>query len=526
MKFVRFLNTIKYLKFSQIISRLRLFFHPYAKYPIKRIENHAFKSADLFIKPIYCNEVFLKKFKFNKSKSSVTLLNKEIELDFTKLSRFSPLEQYNIQYFEYAIAWAQTGVEFDFFKKTWKNYVWSNVVPQPYVVSMQIPNMIIALNIYGVNDQTIYDDLYSRYRWLLKHQEKHLLANHYFENLKAILLASYVFGEQKVFEKYKKVFKKECKRQILNDGVHFELSLMYQKIIIEDLLLIFRICREDWIKDYLTKMVNAVVSLEKGFNRTPLFNDSGDNVAKPTDSLIKACNEEFGYQGLLINSFPNSGYHKLYSDDIAVMIDAGIVGPPYNPGHAHCDCLSFELFKNNEPVFVNSGTYQYQGEYRAMLRSTKAHNTLTINESEQSECWGEHRVAKRIKNVKGRLIDNGFEGFYTNASNKVHSRQIFLKDDVLTVIDKTPNSKKGLLVKSYLHLAPGYEYADRVIKGYGLSFPVDTIGCDASVIDGLYSQEFGLVQKNKCIVFEWKTDDKEHGFIVRLSSNKENTLNG
>ena len=525
MKLVRYFNTIKYLKLSQITNRLRLFFHPYRKDPLKEFENVKFKQTDLFIKPIHSDETFLKRFQFNEQNNSVTLLNKEIELDFTKLSRYSPLEQYNLQYFEYAIAWAQTRIKFDFFKKTWKDYVSSNLVSQPYVISMQIPNLIIASNIYGIYDQSIYNDLYSRYKWLLKHQEKHLLANHYFENIKAILLASYVFSEDKVFEKYKTILKKECKRQILEDGAHFELSLMYQKIIIEDLLLIYKICKEDWIKDYLTKMVNATASLENGFNRIPLFNDAGDNVTKPISSLIKACEEEFGYHQSLTNIFPNSGYYKLYSDDIAVMIDAGIVGPSYNPGHAHCDCLSFELFKNNQPILVNSGTYQYQGEFRSLFRSTKAHNTLMVDGREQSECWGEHRVAKRIRRVDGSLIDNRFEGSYTNIRGNCHSRLITLEDGVLKVADKTTHTKNGLVVKSYLHLAPGYEYVDGAIKGFGASFPLSTIECGVSILDSIYSPEFGLLEKNKCLVFEWKTDDKEHGYIVQLG-NKEITING
>ena len=43
----------------------------------------------------------------------------------------------------------------------------------------------------------MYRELYSQYLYLQKHQEKHLLANHYFEDLKALIIASYLFKDDK-----------------------------------------------------------------------------------------------------------------------------------------------------------------------------------------------------------------------------------------------------------------------------------------------------------------------------------------
>ena len=482
---------------------------------IRKCDNVYFKKTDLFIDGLHNNKLYLSRFLINGN--SVDLLNQFVELDFSELSKYPPLIRFNAEYFEYAIVWAQKGVSFDFFKKNWLNYLNAKLPLQPYVISLQIPNILIALEIFGVDDHEVYDELYSRYRWLLKHQEKHLLANHYFENLKAIVISSYLFDEEKVFKKYVKKLKKECCEQILKDGVLFELSLMYHKLILEDLLLVNRLFKADWLTNKISAMLNAVFSLENGFNRTPLFNDAGDNVAKPTESLVIACKQELGIEPVFQNVFLNSGYYKIQNENTSVLIDAGLIGPNYNPGHSHCDCLSFELSFKNEPLFVNSGTYQYQGDKRQYFRSTKSHNTMMVLDHEQSELWGEHRVGKRIKKVLGFLSNNEFRGSFVNQYREKCFREISLNGNRLCVLDSFSGIKHSNVAYSFLHLAPGYSYKGNKIVGRGQTFLLETISCSVIEEESVYSPEFGVIEKNKCLVFSWKTDKEKHGYSIILS---------
>ena len=446
------------------------------------------------------------------------MLGQRVELNYRKLNDYLPLIRFNAEYFEYAIVWAQVGVSFEYFKQKWKDYLNADLPLQPYVVSLQIPNLIIAMNLFGVYDQEIYDSLFSRYKWLIKHQEKHLLANHYFENLKTIVIASYIFGEERIFKRYIKKFQKECEEQILKDGVHYELSLMYHKIILEDLLLVNRICCSKWLKEYIQLMADASYSLEDGFNRTPLFNDAGNNVSKSVDSLMIAANNELGIIPNYQNSFLQAGYYKLKNNDVSVLIDAGKIGPNYNPGHSHCDCLSFELFVNKEPLFVNSGTYQYQGEMRQFFRSTEAHNTIMVSNHEQSALWGEHRAGKRIKNVSGSLHNGHFSGKFTNQCKEKCLRQIFLDQNQFCVLDSTEKTKSNIDAHSYLHLAPGYSYQEGKIVGFGNCYLLNTINCAITQKESVYSSNFGVIKKNICLVFSWKTDKEKHGYCISLSS--------
>ena len=43
-----------------------------------------------------------------------------------------------------------------------------------------------------------------------------------------------------------------------------------------------------------------------------------------------------------------SGFYIFKQNDWKLIVDAGQPGPAYIPGHAHCDAMSFELFKAGE----------------------------------------------------------------------------------------------------------------------------------------------------------------------------------
>ncbi len=82
--------------------------------------------------------------------------------------------------------------------------------------------------------------------------------------------------------------------------------------------------------------------------------------------------------------FETSGFFAMRdswkSDADFLLIDCGEHGF-LNCGHAHADALSFVFSMNGEPIFIDSGTYNYTSdlEARQIFRSTAAHNCLTVN---------------------------------------------------------------------------------------------------------------------------------------------------
>ena len=83
--------------------------------------------------------------------------------------------------------------------------------------------------------------------------------------------------------------------------------------------------------------------------------------------------------------FKYGGYYIYQQENKKMIIDSGKLSPPNLAHHEHCDALSYELAIDGQPFIVNSGTYQYEeGKWRDFFRSTSSHNTLLINNTNNS----------------------------------------------------------------------------------------------------------------------------------------------
>ena len=532
-------NTVKYLKPVQVVNQVLNRFKKKGRVYFEKLPVE-YREVRIAIPELDCDGLLVERFKSElMKKGKVCLLNQIVDLNYNPsyTKSLKPLIYNNVYYFEYGISLASKYQEtkdkayWDLFKKCYEDYLAANAdVKSSYTMALHIPNVLIALELFGdVVEQDfrekIYCELYSQYLYLQKHQEKHLLANHYFEDLKALIIASYLFKDDKKLNGYLNSFKKQCDEQILEDGVHYELSLMYHKLILEDVMRIAMLLKQPdfpdckWITPLIQKMTVACYSLEKGIGRTPLFNDAGDNVAKTCNQLCLAAEKQFAVKANQKVAFEASGYFKLYDGNKTLIFDSGKIGVDYQPAHGHCDCLSFELSVDGKPLFVNSGTYEYQGDLRKYFRKTCAHNTVEINGHEQSQYWGGFRVAKRISQVNAS-IGNGFvEGRYKNYLGEEHSRSVSLKDGFLEVTDRI-KAQEGAPVRSLLHIAPGYIVEGDTIKEKSgiLICKVILQKCDQKVvIDGdlcYYAPEFSDMKIGTCLVFTWKADNDKHGYKI------------
>lgn len=532
-------NTVKYLKPVQVVHQVlnkfkkkeRVYFD---KFPV------GYREVRIAIPELDCDEILVTRFNPNLMKrGKVCLLNQVVELNYESsyTKTLKPLIYNNVYYFEYGIVLGAKYREtkdtayWELFKKCYQDYLDAKAeLKSAYSMALHIPNVLIALELFGDAvepdfREKIYCELCSQYVYLQAHKEKHLLANHYFEDLKALIIAAYLFKDDKGLKGYLKAFKKQCEEQILSDGVHYELSLMYHKLILEDLMRIGIMAKQpdfpksEWLFPLIKKMIDACYSLEKGMGRTPLFNDAGDNVAKNCEQLCLAAENQFGVKPVQKDAFKESGYYKLYDGNRALIFDAGKIGVDYQPAHGHCDCLSFELSVDGKPLFVNSGTYEYQGDLRTYFRTTRAHNTVEINGHEQSQCWGGFRVGKRISKVYGINNVGLVKGGYSNFMGEEHQRRIELNNGIMEVMDSV-KAQEDVPVKSYLHIAPGYFIVGNVIKEKGgcVVCKILTTGCEMEESHSrelkYYAPEFSDLEMGSCLVFSWKADSDEHGYTI------------
>lgn len=454
----------------------------------------------------------------------------------------SHLWNFNLHYLEFLIplaaAWRRSREPkyYECFRSYVRSWMFDNRKGigdgwHPYTISLRLTNLWICMD--GFQEpleedeeflQELQNSMYAQYCHLQKKLERHLLGNHYFENLKAVLLGSLYFQEAEVYKEYKKKFAQEIREQILPDGVHYERSMMYHKIILEDLLRTATAMQsfgkrvKPSLLEILQKMADAAYSLEDGMGQTPLFNDAGDNVARPLPGLLALLEKSFGIVPKQQASFPEAGYYCLRDMDKKLVFDAGEMAPDYMPGHAHCDGLSFELSWKGRPLFVNAGTGQYQGALRPYFRSTLAHNTVVIAGKEQSDCWGEHRVGRRIREVTGDGAGSLVKGSLVTASGRTQKRSIEFAGDQVVICDEVSGQADG-----YLHLAPEYQYVQQ-----GEKILVQSRTDDAEVIceikpeenDRLeifttgnicaYAPEFGKILQMQVLKISWEGDGSAH----------------
>lgn len=409
----------------------------------------------------------------------------------------SPLWNFNLHYFEFlhplTCRFLQTGERAYLDKTVQSIRGWIRQNPRKnggngwsaYTISLRLTNWMayystMEKHLEPAFRQELEDSIFEQYGYLSTHLERDILGNHYFENLKALVLCALFFEDRDALPVFVREMKKQCREQILADGMHFERSPMYHKIVLEGVLRCAVALREagqpdTQLEEILQAMLNVVYSMEAGLSRIPLFNDSGDNVAKSLDGLLAAAKRYFGMVPTYRSEFPEAGYYLFSCGPWKLLVDAGPVGPSYIPGHAHCDAMSFELFRDGAPILVNCGTYGYQCRQRGYFRSTQAHNTVQIAGTEQSELWSAFRVARRSETKVLSHSESGICMELTDYRGNRIRRELRLTEDALLIKDSAP----GKELCSYIHSTR--------------SQPISTNG-EAVPGEALYAPEYGALQ--------------------------------
>ncbi len=494
--------TVKSMKASQVYYRLKKMAGLPCVLPcrIRKFDPGDIRTGST-IEELNYDPVFLSRFSADDLlEDRVSFLHQESVFHWDvawQIPEMTQLWNFNLHYFEYLFAltdaYKRTGNQAYFAKS--KNCIlsWIQQNPQkkgtdawaPYTVSLRLANW---LDYYKEFEPELKEDtefcrkflesVYEQYEFLSRHLEKDLLGNHYLENLKALILCALFFKDDQYCDCVLNYFREECRQQILSDGIHYELSPMYHKIILEDLLKVAFALREAGMRDseiegYLGPMLDAAYSLEEGLNRVPLFNDCGNNVSKSLNALMAAAENHFDIAPKYRGDFPESGYYIFKKGHWKLIVDAGQPGPKNIPGHAHCDAMSFELFKDGQPMIVNCGTYAYQSDKRQFFRSTEAHNTVMIDGVEQSECWGKFRVAKRAKVRLIKREEDSIEIEMDDQAGHTATRSIYFDGKRLRISDECKEHK----IQSFLH------------------FPKGSFGCETSghkcELKQDYAEDFG-----------------------------------
>lgn len=372
---------------------------------------------------------------------------------------------------------------------------------EPYPSSLRIVNWVKWALAGNALPGAAVDSLAVQTRYLRRRLEIHLLGNHLWANLKALVFAgAYFEGEEagRWMAKGASLLEREIEEQFLSDGGHFERSPMYHAILLEDVLDLLQLDRvyQDTVPPSLvTALRKRVVPMLRWLRvmthpdgDIALFNDAAFGIAPRYEAL-----EAYAIAlGVPVDRTPlgrlevleASGYVRLATGPVVLLADVGRVGPDYLPGHAHADTLSFELSLNDKRVLVNGGTSTYDpGPLRLRQRGTAMHNAVEVDGQDSSEVWSSFRVARRALPMNVRWEDDGtalvlegaHHGYWRLPGKVVHSRRWELGEGGLVVVDVLSGQFETAVAR--LRFAPGFMPEGRdTVAGHGLRLGVQVHG--------------------------------------------------
>ena len=259
--------------------------------------------------------------------------------------------------------------------------------------------------------------------------------NHYLTNIVGLLHLGLVCPEFPMAETWRRVglsaLVEEMERQVYPDGVDFESSIAYHRLVLELFLAGALLCRvhgvslPDRFWKRLERMFEFVLWVTRPDGKVPQVGDADDGrlyilsdystwdrndfryllaigavlfQRRDMKTAAGAFSEEafwlLGPSGIAAfealkhdgtelgsKGFQDSGFYVMRMGNKYLLACCGGRG-----NHKHNDLLSFELYADDKAFIVDPGSYVYTRSptWRNLFRSTRYHNTVVIDAQEQN----------------------------------------------------------------------------------------------------------------------------------------------
>ncbi len=337
--------------------------------------------------------------------------------------------------------------------------------------------------------------------------------NHLIGEMAGLFIASVAFpifrSSRQWTNQAKKLLEREAVRQTFPSGINRELAFGYQLFVLEFLLLsLFEAERAEIsfsaeFRSILAKMVESIPLLTDVGGNLPRYGDGDDGMALQLQSHEAARTgwlyhlaaillgiRNTGHDRLSLpvilmgaakslpphddrplpqcSAFPDAGLYVMavnrgLPSELFVLADAGPLGFGSIAAHGHADALSFAISVGGKPIFVDPGTFSYYTDRatRDYFRGSRAHNTLTIDNRDQSRPSGRFLWSAPAKTTVTQWREDPETGAELTARHSgyaaplgiIHCRAFSLEGRTFSLRDMLTGSGDHL-VRLGFHFAP------------------------------------------------------------------------
>lgn len=464
-----------------------------------------------------------------------------------ELNKGTRLWKLNLNYHEFLIDVAYSFVKtqdkkyIDYIEKTISDWFKQNPLGtrgygqdnwNSYAISLRLISWIKIHQLIGNDFSINFKEFFIKLLWIQSHflkdnLEYDILGNHLIKNWKALQWSKYFF-KTKEFDKSITSLERYVFSQFTEDKFHEELSPMYSAIVLEDLLEVYLIDEKSVNVDLIHNLFKNINFLSFS-NNYSFFNDSvtknGVQLRALSDFYLKLFPQK---KEILFEGYFNiDGYLGFKNPNNHLIIDMAKVVEGNQPGHLHCDAMSFEFSKNGNKIFTNSGTYEYNyGKRRYYSRSTESHNTLKYSSFDQSEIWGSFRVARKAQTDYQIISQSNstikaigrVSGFDFN-NDIVHQREFDCSDTKLSIKDVLISSSKADESKIFYHFTPEYSIKNNQIFNNKTNSLIANIFCNMKweVVKTEYYKEFGQLSFKETLVINSVPCNTEVKFEIQFN---------
>ena len=252
------------------------------------------------------------------------------------------------------------------------------------------------------------------------------------------------------------ILERELPRQILADGGHAARSPAHQLAVLRDLIDLRATLHkaelhgdgpEDGPQDgpgggpsgapaalheAIERMAPALRMFQHGDGGLALFNGACEDEGWRVEMVLQRA----GGRRRALREAPESGFQRLRAGRAMVLVDAGAPPLPGLDSTAHAGTSAFEFSIGRERLIVNCGARPDDPAWRRAQRTTAAHSTLVLGDTNSSEVLAGPGLGRRAEITRCRREES--EGAtwlevvhdgYRHGFGQIHRRRLYLTAD-------------------------------------------------------------------------------------------------